>query len=88
MRAITERPCARRARRRGLSPPEAWARWLGEQPASRQERLALCGPYRAERMRDHPFSTLVNNVRHDGPGVLEPNGWVGTQWFTAWTYLR
>jgi putative SOS response-associated peptidase YedK len=55
-----------------ILPKETWARWLGEEPASREELLDLLQPYPAERMRAYPISTRVNSVRNDEPALLEP----------------
>ena len=61
--------------------PEAWAKWLGEEPAVALELLALLRPYPAEKMRAYPISNRVNSVRNDDPGLIEPmqaegGGWV------------
>jgi putative SOS response-associated peptidase YedK len=55
-----------------ILPPETWARWLGEEPASREELLELLKPYPAERMHAYAISTRVNSVRNDEPTLLEP----------------
>jgi putative SOS response-associated peptidase YedK len=55
-----------------ILPPETWPRWLGEEPASREELLDLLQPYPADRMRAYPISTRVNSVRNDEPALLEP----------------
>jgi putative SOS response-associated peptidase YedK len=55
-----------------ILPPEAWPRWLGEEPATRDELLELLQPYPADRMRAYPISTRVNSVRNDEPALLEP----------------
>jgi putative SOS response-associated peptidase YedK len=55
-----------------ILPPETWARWLGEEPAERDEQLAMPRPYPAERMRVYPTSARVNSVKNDDGGLLEP----------------
>lgn len=52
--------------------PDAWARWLGEEPAGREELLALLRPYPAERMLAYPVSTRVNSVKNDDAGLIDP----------------
>ena len=55
-----------------ILPREAWARWLGEEPAEPQELESLLAPYPAERMRVYPISTRVNSVKNDDPSLLDP----------------
>lgn len=52
--------------------PADWPRWLGEEPASSEELLALLKPYPAERIRAYPVSTRVNSVKNDDAGLIEP----------------
>jgi putative SOS response-associated peptidase YedK len=54
--------------------PADYARWLGEEPASRDELLGLLRPYPAERMRVHPIGPAIGNVKHEGPELIEPAG--------------
>ncbi|MGO8920248.1 MAG: SOS response-associated peptidase [Stellaceae bacterium] len=54
-----------------ILPREAWAKWLGEEPAHKDELLALLTPFPAERMRAYPISTRVNSVKNDAPDLLE-----------------
>lgn len=51
---------------------EAWARWLGEEPAETAALQALLKPFPAERMRAYPIGTRVNSVRNDDVGLLAP----------------
>ncbi len=51
-------------------PREAWAAWLGEEPATADELQALLTPYPAERMRAYPVTTRVNSVKNDDPALL------------------
>ncbi len=55
--------------------PEDYARWLD--PTVRQpEKLSdILTPYPAEEMITYPVTTLVNNVKSDGPELTEP--WEG-----------
>ncbi|MGO8918245.1 MAG: SOS response-associated peptidase [Stellaceae bacterium] len=55
-----------------ILPPEAWSRWLGEEPVEKAELQALLKPFPAERMRAYPVSTRVNSVKNDDAGLLEP----------------
>lgn len=50
----------------------AWARWLGDEPASRDELLSLLRPFPAERMLAYPVSPRVNSVRNDDAGLIDP----------------
>ena len=54
-----------------ILPREAWAKWLGEEPAERDELLSMLKPYPAERMRAYPISTRVNSVKNDDRELLE-----------------
>jgi putative SOS response-associated peptidase YedK len=55
-----------------ILPQEAWARWLGEEEAGKDELQSLLKPYPAERMRTHSISTRVNSVKNDDAGLIEP----------------
>jgi len=55
-----------------ILPQEAWARWLGEEAADRDELQLLLKPYPAERMRTYSISTRVNSVKNDDAGLIEP----------------
>jgi hypothetical protein len=52
-----------------ILPREAWAAWLGEEPADKDALLALLKPLPAERMRAYPVSTKVNSVTNDEPSL-------------------
>ena len=52
--------------------PDAWGRWLGDEPATGEALLALLRPYPAERMVAYPISTRVNSVKNDDAGLIEP----------------
>jgi putative SOS response-associated peptidase YedK len=55
-----------------ILPREAWARWLGEEEADRDELQSLLKPYPAQRMSAYPVSTRVNSVKNDDAGLIEP----------------
>ncbi|MCU0484320.1 MAG: SOS response-associated peptidase [Chloroflexi bacterium] len=55
-------------------PPEAWAAWLGAEPAEPAELLALLRPAPDELLVRHPVSTRVNNARNEGPELVRPLG--------------
>jgi putative SOS response-associated peptidase YedK len=55
-----------------ILPREAWAKWLGEEPALTDELLALLTPFAAARMRAYSISTRVNSVKNDDPSLIEP----------------
>jgi putative SOS response-associated peptidase YedK len=52
--------------------PDAWGRWLGDEPATGETLLALLRPYPAERMVTYPVSTRVNSVKNDDAGLIDP----------------
>ena len=56
-----------------LVEPERYAAWLdpraGRDP---DDLLALLVPAAPGRLEAYPVSTLVNNVRNNGPELLEP----------------
>jgi putative SOS response-associated peptidase YedK len=55
-----------------ILPRESWSKWLGEEPADRDELQWLLKPYPAERMRAYPVSTRVSSVKNDDAGLIEP----------------
>jgi putative SOS response-associated peptidase YedK len=55
-----------------ILPREAWARWLGEEAADRDELQSLLKPYPPERMQAYSISTRVNSVKNDDAGLIEP----------------
>ncbi len=52
--------------------PEDWRRWLDPLADAGGELLALLEPPAPEPYETFPVSRLVNNVRNDGPALLEP----------------
>jgi putative SOS response-associated peptidase YedK len=53
-------------------PEAAWARWLAPAPADFGELLGLLGPNEEVRLDIYAVSRLVNDVRQDGPALIEP----------------
>jgi putative SOS response-associated peptidase YedK len=49
-----------------------WPKWLGEEPASEQELLALLKPRPDEVLRVWPVDRMVGNVRNNGPQLVLP----------------
>jgi len=47
-------------------------RWLRPGPISEAEYAGFCVSFPAEAMAAHPVSTLVNNVRNNGPELIVP----------------
>jgi len=57
-----------------ILPPAAWAAWLGEEAAGKDDLLALLRPYPSEKVRAFPISTRVNSPKNDAPDLLEAVG--------------
>ncbi len=53
-------------------PEDAWDRWLGPTPEDAGELLALLGPNDEVDLTIYPVVRDVNDVRRDGPGLIEP----------------
>ena len=53
-------------------PDDAWERWLDPRLADPAELLGLFEPSDEVGLRIWPVSKLVNNVRNDGPELIEP----------------
>jgi putative SOS response-associated peptidase YedK len=53
-------------------PPDAWDEWLDpeNQDVTRLQKLLVPAP--AKEFEAYEISTLVNNVRHEGPELIEP----------------
>lgn len=51
---------------------DAWATWLNPRPVDSGELHALLVPLDGERLEIYPVVGLVNNVRNDGPALVEP----------------
>jgi len=55
-----------------MVPPERWAAWLDPTRSGRDDLLALLEPAAPGRLEAYPVSTLVSNVRNNGPELVEP----------------
>jgi putative SOS response-associated peptidase YedK len=53
-------------------PARAWATWLDPQPVDPGELHALLVPSDGVALEIYPVVRLVNNVRNDGPALVEP----------------
>jgi putative SOS response-associated peptidase YedK len=53
-------------------PPDSWARWLDPTPAEPGELRALLEPTDDVALAAYAVPLLVNNVRNDGPALIEP----------------
>ena len=49
-----------------------WPKWLGEEPASEQELLALLKSCPDEALKIWPVDKMVGNVRNNGPQLILP----------------
>jgi putative SOS response-associated peptidase YedK len=52
--------------------PDGWDAWLDPAPRPTEELLELLTPAAPGRLDAYPVSTAVNNVRNNGPELLEP----------------
>ena len=52
--------------------PEAWDRWLDPSPPDPGELQGLLVPAPDGSLEAYPVSRAVNDVRNDGPGLIEP----------------
>jgi putative SOS response-associated peptidase YedK len=52
--------------------PERWSAWLDPTVSGRDDLLALLVPAAPGRLEAFPVSRDVNNVRNNGPGLIEP----------------
>ncbi len=55
-----------------ILPPESFAAWLDESARDTAALKALMAPPPDECLRVYPVGRRVNNVRHDGPDLIEP----------------
>jgi putative SOS response-associated peptidase YedK len=56
-----------------ILPPDAWARWVGEEPADQDDLQAMAlTPFPPDRMRVYSVSPRVNSVKNDDPRLLDP----------------
>jgi putative SOS response-associated peptidase YedK len=49
---------------------EDWAKWLGEEPASEEELLALLKPCPDDALKIWPVGKAVGNVKNNGPQLI------------------
>jgi putative SOS response-associated peptidase YedK len=56
-----------------IVPPDAWARWLDPALDDPSQLHGLFEPSDEVELRIWPVSPLVNNVRNDGPELIEPH---------------
>ena len=47
-----------------------WPQWLGEEPASEQDLLALLKPCADEALEIWPVDKMVGNVKNNGPQLI------------------
>ncbi len=52
--------------------PDRWADWLDPAVSTRDDLLSLLVPAAPGRLEAYPVSTDVNNVRNNGPALVEP----------------
>ena len=52
--------------------PARWSAWLDPTLSDREDLLALLEPAAPGRLEAFPVSTLVSNVRNNGPELVEP----------------
>ena len=55
-----------------MLPDDVWERWLDPATADPGELRAMLEPSDAIALRIHPVERLVNDVRRDGPELIEP----------------
>jgi putative SOS response-associated peptidase YedK len=55
-----------------ILPDTVWSEWLDPANEDIAALSSLLVPYPADQMRAYPISTLVNNVRNDGPELIRP----------------
>jgi putative SOS response-associated peptidase YedK len=55
-------------------PAEAWDRWLDPSRPDPGELHGLLVPAADGTLEAYPVSRAVNDVRHDGPGLILPLG--------------
>jgi putative SOS response-associated peptidase YedK len=51
---------------------EAWSRWIDPEPGDRAELRAMLEPNDDIMLNIYPVNRFVNNVRQDGPELIEP----------------
>jgi putative SOS response-associated peptidase YedK len=49
-----------------------WPKWLGEEPATNEELLAMLKPSPDDVLKIWPVDKAVGNVRNKGPQLMMP----------------
>jgi putative SOS response-associated peptidase YedK len=52
--------------------PADYGTWLGEEPAEKDELMALLKPFPAKRMRAFPVDRRVGDPKNEDAGLIEP----------------
>ncbi|HBG07865.1 MAG TPA: hypothetical protein DDY22_20495 [Geobacter sp.] len=52
--------------------PEEYGQWLDRDTTDPEQLKSLYLPYPADMMEMYPVSSLVNSVKNQGPGLIEP----------------
>jgi putative SOS response-associated peptidase YedK len=52
-------------------PPDSWDVWLANDPLGEQDAARLLVPAKERALKVTQVSTEVNNVRNDGPELVE-----------------
>jgi putative SOS response-associated peptidase YedK len=52
--------------------PERWESWLEPEVTSKDDLLSLLVPAAPGQLEAYPVSSLVSNVRNNGPELVEP----------------
>ena len=52
--------------------PDRWDAWLDPTVSAKDDLLALLEPAAPGRLEAFPVSTMVSNVRNNGPELVEP----------------
>ena len=55
-----------------IVPDDAWDRWLEPEPADPGELIGLLAPSDEVELDIRAVSRLVNDVRNDGPELIQP----------------
>jgi putative SOS response-associated peptidase YedK len=55
-----------------ILPEGEWPKWLGEEPATEDELLAMVKPCADESLKMWPVDRMVGNVKNNGAQLLTP----------------
>ncbi len=55
-----------------ILPPDSYEEWLDPKSDRTDALKMMLKPYPAEEMRAYPIGLRVNNVKNDGPEIIEP----------------